>query len=110
MTTRRTPDAQGRDEALIAYATVHDPGLAPWPGALRCDMAPSGQRVTSLDDGRVRLQHCMTYDLGGWIGPGVQDRLFHRGHVAAYATEWRAAMGRLREEARGPALTETRGA
>lgn len=107
--TERTTDAQGRDVAVIAYATVDDPTLPPpWPGALRCVMQPSGQRVTDLGGGRVRVEHCMTYDLGGWIGPRVQDALFHRGHVQAYLDEWVLAMATLQREAREPALTRSR--
>lgn len=107
----RTTDAQGRDVAVIAYATVDDPSLPPpWPGALRCAMQPSGQRVTDLGGGRVRVEHCMTYDLGGWIGPRVQDTLFRGGHVKAYLDEWTLAMATLQREARQPPLTRSRAA
>lgn len=109
--TRRHTAADGAAIGLIAYHTVADDGLdAPWPGHLRCPMAPSGQRVTALPDGRVRLQHCMTYSLGGWISAAVQDALFHRGHVAAYLEEWQAAMRVLTEEGTRPAATTTRAA
>lgn len=110
VTTWRGRDAQGRDTALIAYDTVDDPSLPPpWPGTLRCPMKPSGQRVTDLGGGRVRFEHCMTYDLVGWIGPRVQDRLFHAGHVKAYAEEWRQAMATLKAESRHAPLRAGRG-
>lgn len=109
VSTWRGPDEQGRDSATILYETVDLPDVPPWPGALRCPMAPSGQRLTDLGDGRLLLQHCMTYDLGGWIPPLVQDWAFHAGHVTAYVDEWAAAMTTLQREAREPALTVGRG-
>lgn len=112
VTTHRAPDTQARDAATIAYASVDSgPGVpAPWPGALRCPMQPSGQLITDLGRGRIRLQHCMTYDLVGSIPTWAQNLMFHRGHVDAYVTEWAAAMDVLRVEAREPAHTKTRGA
>lgn len=104
VTASRAPDGAGRDTALVAYATVDDPRMPPpWPGALRCRMRPSGQRITALGGGRVRFEHCMTYDLGGWIPAGVQNLFFHRGHAQAYAEEWVAAMAVVRRESEAPA-------
>jgi len=90
---------------LIAYGTLpaDHPIAPPWPGYLRCPMEPSGQRLTPLDDGWLLAEHCMTYDLGGRITPPLQNVVFHRGHVRAYAEEWRAAMAVLSREAQeGP--------
>lgn len=104
--TRRDCDPDGRERVLIAYDDVSWDGLPPaWPGYLRCRTQPSGQRATRLEDGRVRVEHCMTYPLGGRISPGIQNSLFHRGHVRAYLEEWEAAMAALAAEvAAGPAL------
>lgn len=109
--TRRDTDPEGRDRALIVYASVSEAGLAPaWEGYLRCPMEASGQRVTALGNGRVRLEHCMTYTLGGWVPEWAQNHLFHRGHVGAYHQEWVAAMDTLATEvAAGPALATGRG-
>ncbi len=109
--TRVDRDPQGRHRVLIAYWTVPETGLPPaWSGYLRCPMAPSGQRLTDLGDGRVRAEHCMTYDLGGRVPHWAQNRLFHRGHVGAYFDEWVAAMETLSGElAAGPALSRSRG-
>ena len=99
VTTHRTADAEGHPQAIIAYASVAETGLPPaWPGYLRCPMRPSGQRLTQLEDGQLRLEHCMTYDLVGAIPGAVQNALFHRGHRKAYADEWVAAMTCLAEE------------
>lgn len=108
--TRRDRDERGRQRVLIAYATASEEGVPPaWPGYLRCAMAPSGQRATLLEDGRVRVEHCMTYPLGGAISAWMQTHVFHRGHVTAYFDEWRAAMATLGDEAKaGPARTEGR--
>jgi len=93
---RRDTDPDGRPRVLVAYDNVSEDGLPPaWDGYRRCPMAPSGQRLTVLADGQLRAEHCMTYDLGGWIGPAVQNTVFHRGHVGAYFDEWRAAMDAL---------------
>lgn len=104
--TRVDRDAEGRRRALIAYDDVSHDGLPPaWEGYLRCRTAPSGQRVTELGDGRVRVEHCMTYPLGGAITPWIQNHVFHRGHIGAYRDEWIAAMAALAAEAAaGPAL------
>lgn len=83
-------------EVLVVYATAEEAGLPPaWDGYLRCPMAPSGQRLVDLGDGRIRAEHCMTYDLVGRVPTWAQNHLFHRGHVKAYAEEWRAAMAAL---------------
>lgn len=103
--TRRDVDPQGRPRVLIAYDTVPEAGLPPaWDGYLRCPMAPSGQRATLLADGRVRVEHCMTYSLGGAISPWIQDHVFHRGHIGAYHDEWVQAMDTLAAESAAPAL------
>lgn len=74
---------------IVAYMPVDESGLpAPRDGFLRCPIFPSGQRITQLDDGRTRVEHVMTYWLGGRIGPWVQTHVFHRGHLGAYQQEW----------------------
>jgi hypothetical protein len=102
--TQRSVDASGRDVVIIAYSSISGEDLAPaWEGHARCPMAPSGQRLTALGDGRLRAEHCMTYALGGAVPTWAQNGLFHRGHVSAYHEEWVAAMARLRQEATVPA-------
>jgi hypothetical protein len=56
----------------------------------------------------LRLEHGMTYPLGGRITPWVQNRLFHRGHIGAYVHEWQTAMTVLQAEANEPALATGR--
>jgi len=112
VTTQKAVDDQGRDIALVAYASFDEAGdraiPPPWEGYLRCYMAPSGQRAKLLDDGRVRMEHCMTYKLGGGITSCAQNLFFHSGHVQAYFNEWSYAMQALRKEARHQASFQVR--
>lgn len=79
----------GDDCEVIGYAPVPDEGLPPpRPGFLRCPIYPSGQRIQRLPDGRTRVEHLMTYALGGGVPHWAQNALFHRGHVGAYRDEW----------------------
>jgi hypothetical protein len=76
---------------VIGYGAWHaEAQLPPLEGFLRCRMFPSGQRVTDLGAGRVRVEHLMCYPLGGWVTAPVQNLLFHAGHVSAYRKEWAA--------------------
>jgi hypothetical protein len=76
---------------VIAYIPVEDDGLAqPKEGFLRCTIYPSGQRITALDPARCRVEHLMTYELGGRVPRWAQNTLFHGGHLRAYRDEWSA--------------------
>jgi len=78
--------------AMIVYVTLSEEEEATLPPAwdtyLRCTTYPSGQRITVLPDNALKMEHGMTYPLGGWIGPWIQNTIFHSGHVAAYVDEW----------------------
>ena len=80
----------GSGTRVIAYRSIDDdPDLPPvQEGYVRCPIYPSGQRLTEMEDGRVRVEHLMVYDLAGSIRPFIQNVVFHRGHVAAYHAEW----------------------
>jgi hypothetical protein len=81
---------RGSERRFVVYHSVDDPELpAPRPGFVRCPVYPSGQRLTRLASGRVRVEHLMVYDLAGSISPWVQNTLFRSGHVVAYHAEWR---------------------
>lgn len=90
--TRRLDD----DTWIVGYLSVDDDDLPPVAeGFVRCPIYPSGQRITRLSDGRVRVEHLMVYDLAGAIAPRVQNTLFLRGHVDAYVDEWSGLGARL---------------
>jgi len=77
------------DVHFVIYGVVDDAELPPpRPGFIRCPMHLSGQRITPLDDGRCRVEHLMTYELGGLVPHWAQNSVFHRGHVDAYVKEW----------------------
>ena len=88
-------DGGGR---VVAYVPHNAPDLpVHGPGWVRCPIEPSGQRILPEPDGRTRVEHLMTYRLGGRISVGVQNRLFHRGHLAAYVDEWSRLVTHLGE-------------
>jgi hypothetical protein len=88
VTTDVSQDTEGRAVGLVAYATVTEDGQPPaWDGSLRCSMRASGQRITEIGDRGIRIEHGMTYPLGGRVGPWLQNHLFHAGHVNAYCNE-----------------------
>jgi START domain len=87
---------EGGDRWFVGYLSVDDDDLGPVAdGFVRCPIYPSGQRITRLPSGVVRVEHLMVYDLAGGIAPWVQNTVFHRGHVGAYLTEWRTLGDRL---------------
>jgi len=97
---QRTDDSS----ALVVYTSLSEEEESalppPWEGYLRCTMYPSGQRLTkNTGDGILKLEHCMTYPLGGGVAAWVQNRIFHGGHVTAYFDEWKAMKKALVEEA-----------
>ncbi|MEM9697043.1 MAG: START domain-containing protein, partial [Myxococcota bacterium] len=92
---------------VVGYLSVDDPELPPpLEGFVRCPIYPSGQRVTQLEHGRIRVEHLMVYDLGGAISVRTQNLFFRRGHVAAYHREWRSLGARLLEFRRGRSAAE----
>ena len=72
---------------VVAYGPK-PPGLFPVKNYVRCPMFPSGQRISRLENGRVRVEHLMVYGLGGAVTPFVQNHLFRRAHIRAYLDEW----------------------
>ena len=88
-----------RDErtAFIVYHSIPDNELPPVKdGFVRCPTYLSGQRITTMDDGRVRVEHMMVYGLSGSIGTWVQNKLFHKGHIKAYLGEWQKLVDHYR--------------
>lgn len=78
-----------RDCWVIAYHSIDDPDLpSVTPGFVRCPIFPSGQRLTRLAGGRVRVEHLMVYDLAGAVSKRTQNLLFRPGHIKAYHQEW----------------------
>lgn len=74
---------------VIAYVPWSEPSLdVRAAGWVRCRMEPSGQRLRALGPSLTRVEHLMTYALGGRIGVAVQNRFFHRGHLGVYIDEW----------------------
>ena len=100
VTTTKTHDSKGRPCVMIAYHSFLDQDSSvdippAFPNHLRCPQFPSGQRATLLENGNVRVEHCMTYALVGNIRKWIQNFVFHRGHVGAYYDGWVKAMERL---------------
>jgi hypothetical protein len=90
----------GDDVRVVAYDAVDESDLPPpHEGFLRCPMHPSGQRLTRLATGRVRVEHLMVYELAGCVPAWAQNILFHRGHIGAYAAEWQALVSHFRSAA-----------
>lgn len=86
-----TMESFGPDEHVIGYLSASGDDLPPVTGgAVRCQVFPSGQRLTRLAGGRTRVEHYMVYALGGGVPRWVQNSVFHAGHVDAYLAEWRA--------------------
>ncbi|MFO8071429.1 MAG: START domain-containing protein [Polyangia bacterium] len=80
---------RGPERRFVVYHSVDDPELpARRPGFVRCPVYPSGQRLTRLASGRIRVEHLMVYDLAGSVSPWVQNTLLRRGHAATYHAEW----------------------
>lgn len=74
---------------IVGYTPIEEPNIAVQKGYVRCPMYISGQRITALENGAVRVEHLMVYNLGGSISGAVQDRWLKKSHVAAYIKEWR---------------------
>lgn len=82
-------EGRAGDAHVVAYVPYDDPALPLHaPGWVRCPIEPSGQRIVRDADGRTRVEHLMTYRLGGRISVATQNRWFHRGHLGAYVDEW----------------------
>ena len=78
---------------IVGYTPTEARDVPVLSGYHRCGMYVSGQRITKLPSGLVRVEHLMVYALGGSIPTGIQDRFFKSSHVGAYIKEWRG-MGR----------------
>ena len=74
---------------LIAYTPIDTQEIPVQKKFIRCPMYVSGQRITQLDNGTVRVEHLMVYALDGAIRHSLQDRWFRKSHVKAYLKEWR---------------------
>ncbi len=56
-------------------------------GFVRCQIFNSGDRFHLCDDGRIRVEHLMTYTLEGGVTPWMADNLFKKAHISAYFKE-----------------------
>lgn len=74
---------------IIGYTPIEETSITVRKGYVRCPMYISGQRITALACGVVRVEHLMVYNLGGKISGAVQDRWLKNTHVGAYVKEWR---------------------
>lgn len=75
---------------IIGYTPAHERAIPVQDGYVRCPTYVSGQRITQLDNGMTRVEHLMTYRLGGKISNKMQDRWLKKAHVGAYVKEWRS--------------------
>ena len=73
---------------IVAYTPLEESDIPVQPHFIRCPMNVSGQRITILNSGLVRVEHLMTYRLGGAIGSYFQDKWLKKPHISAYIKEW----------------------
>lgn len=74
---------------IIGYTPIEAPEIKVQKDFIRCPMYISGQRITILNNGTVRVEHLMVYALAGSISHSLQDRWFKKSHIKAYVKEWR---------------------
>ncbi|MCH2044499.1 MAG: START domain-containing protein [Saprospiraceae bacterium] len=74
---------------IVGYTPVDREDIPVQNGFFRCKTYISGQRITQLKNGLVRVEHLMVYELGNKISPSLQDRFFRKPHASTYANEWR---------------------
>ena len=74
---------------VISYRTPEDVSEFPpaKEGFIRCQIYNSGDRFTLCEDGRIRVEHLMTYTFEGSITPWMADNLFCKAHINAYFKE-----------------------
>jgi len=86
-----------KDTVLIMYHSVDDKGLPPVKkGFLRCPTYLSGQRITTLSNQKIRVEHMMVYELAGKISKNVQNKYFKSGHIKAYIREWQKLIDKFK--------------
>jgi hypothetical protein len=82
---------------IILYHSTNDHAIPDVKeGFLRCPTYLSGQRITSLANQKVRVEHMMVYELYGNVSPKIQNLLFKKGHVKAYTQEWQNLVNRFK--------------
>jgi hypothetical protein len=54
---------------------------------IRCNIFNSGDRFQIQPDGRIKVEHLMTYTLEGGVTPWMADNLFKKAHIEAYFSE-----------------------
>lgn len=76
---------------IISYRTPDEEELKSLPpkleGFVRCNIFNSGDRFHLCEDGRIRVEHLMTYTLEGGVTPWMADNLFKKAHISAYFKE-----------------------
>lgn len=78
-----------KDTFVVAYTPIEIPETAVQQGYVRCPVFVSGQRIQKMPNGLVRVEHLMTYELGGRVSPYIQDQWLKKAHTKAYVREWR---------------------
>jgi hypothetical protein len=79
------------------YHSVNDKDLPPVKnGFLRCPTYLSGQRITTLPNQKVRVEHMMVYELAGNISKKIQNKYFKKGHIQAYIREWQKLVDKFK--------------
>lgn len=79
---------QKEDTYIIAYTPIESSEIPVQSKFVRCPMYASGQRITVLNSGLVRVEHLMIYHLGGSISLKIQDNWMKKAHIGAYIKEW----------------------
>jgi hypothetical protein len=74
---------------VFGYTPIEDQSIPLQDAYIRCEMFISGQRVSQLSDGLVKVEHLMVYRLGGKVSSYLQDKWLKKSHVKAYIKEWR---------------------
>lgn len=80
---------------IIAYTPIEEVQIPVQSAYIRCQMFISGQRLSHLENGTVKVEHLMVYRLGGRVSDYIQDQWLKRLHVNAYIKEWRNLRGFL---------------
>jgi hypothetical protein len=79
---------QNEHTFIVAYTPIEDSKIPIQSKFVRCPMNISGQRITALNSGLVRVEHLMIYNFGGAISSSFQDKWMKKSHIGAYVKEW----------------------
>lgn len=74
---------------VVAYTPIESSEIPVQANFVRCPMNISGQRITLLESGLVRVEHLMIYHLGGAISSKIQDNWLKKANIGAYLKEWK---------------------